>query len=258
MSRDRSRSRDAGTRDGREDGLQTRRSGGREETATQEEQRVPAPRPFDARAEGIGMQQGGAPSQRRRGPASADDKFEWGGAKDEDTGGENAEEQKGPVEAPDFGLSGALAKDTGTGNMYKGVELKWSEPADARQPTKKWRLYVFKGAADAPPIETLHISRQSAFLVGKNKTIADIWTAHPSCSGQHAVIQFRLKEKVNDKDMTTIRTVRPYLMDLESTNGTYLNRERIEPARFYELKEQDSIVFGMSSREYVLLHDKSA
>ena len=31
---------------------------------------------------------------------------------------------------------------------------------------------------------------------------------------------------------------RPYVIDLESTNGTYVNNQRIEPARYYELKEK--------------------
>ena len=50
-----------------------------------------------------------------------------------------------PVEKPNFGLSGALASDTRTGNVFRGVKLKWSEPTDACSPTVKWRLYVFKG-----------------------------------------------------------------------------------------------------------------
>ena len=42
-------------------------------------------------------------------------------------------------------------------------------------------------------------------------------------------------------------------MDLESTNGTYLNGERIAPARYVELRESDLLKFGNSSREYVMI-----
>ncbi|KAG5192429.1 Smad nuclear interacting protein-like protein [Tribonema minus] len=159
-----------------------------------------------------------------------------------------------PVDAANFGLSGALAKDAGTGNVYKGIVLKWTEPADARPPTRKWRLYVFKGEAIA---QTLYVHRQSAYLIGRERKIADIPVDHPSCSKQHAVLQFRLKETVNEAKMETVRTVRPYVLDLESTNGTWLNKERIEAGRYVELMEGDCLRFGNSTREYVLLHDKS-
>jgi smad nuclear-interacting protein 1 len=42
-----------------------------------------------------------------------------------------------------------------------------------------------------------------------------------------------------------------------STNGTWLNGQRIEGARYMELREKDCLRFGNSSREYVLLHEKS-
>jgi smad nuclear-interacting protein 1 len=50
-------------------------------------------------------------------------------------------------------------------------------------------LYVFKnGEAQAAP---LYIHRQSAYLFGRERKIADVPTDHPSCSKQHAVLQYR-------------------------------------------------------------------
>ncbi|KAL3082442.1 hypothetical protein niasHT_038508 [Heterodera trifolii] len=53
-------------------------------------------------------------------------------------------------------------------------------------------------------------------------------------------------------------TTRPYINDLGSGNGTFLNGDRIEAQRYYELREKDVLRFGFSSREYVLLHEHSA
>ncbi len=39
-------------------------------------------------------------------------------------------------------------------------------------------------------------------------------------------------------DGTQSTGVRPYLMDLGSTNGSFINNERVEPQRFYELMEK--------------------
>ena len=47
---------------------------------------------------------------------------------------------------------------------------------------------MFKGAEALPP---LHLHRQSAFLFGRDRKVADVPTDHPSCSKQHAVLQFR-------------------------------------------------------------------
>lgn len=55
----------------------------------------------------------------------------------------------------------------------------------------------------------------------------------------------------------TGKRVRPYLIDLESANGTYINNKKIEPKKYIELLEKDVIKFGYSSREYVLLHENS-
>ena len=149
---------------------------------------------------------------------------------------------------PDFGLSGALLGDTSGkgGTIYKGVVLKFQEPLEARTPNTQWRLYIFK---DDKQIDTLHIAKQSAYLVGRNKDVADILVAHPSLSSQHAVIQYRaLPNKETGK-----LSCQPYLLDLESTNGSFINGIRIDPARYYQLKKGDVLKFGASTREYVLL-----
>lgn len=46
-------------------------------------------------------------------------------------------------------------------------------------------------------------------------------------------------------------------MDLDSSNGTYVNNSMIDPQQYIELFERDVINFGYSSRDYVLLHDAS-
>jgi len=178
-------------------------------------------------------------------PAHTDD--QEGGSEGGEGGGEGGK-PKAPqlVAKPNFGLTGALATDSQTGNVYKGVVLKWTEPDDARKPEKGWRLYVFK---EGVLKDTLHLHRQSAYLVGRHD-VADLKIEHPSCSKQHAVLQFRRREEEGGAAV-----VKPYLMDLESVNKTRLNGEEIPPARYVELRPQDMIQFGLSSREYVLMHE---
>ncbi|NWS16270.1 SNIP1 protein, partial [Pachyramphus minor] len=153
-------------------------------------------------------------------------------------------------EKPSFELSGALLEDT---NTFRGVVIKYSEPPEARVPKTRWRLYPFKNDEFLP---VMYIHRQSAYLLGRHRRIADIPIDHPSCSKQHAVFQYRLVEYTR-ADGTVGRRVRPYIIDLGSGNGTFLNNQRIEPQRYYELKEKDVLKFGFSSREYVLLHESS-
>ncbi|XP_026409533.1 FHA domain-containing protein DDL-like [Papaver somniferum] len=153
---------------------------------------------------------------------------------------------------PSFELSGKLAEET---NRVKGVTLLFTEPSDARIPDVRWRLYVFKGGEVLN--DPLYIHRKTCYLFGRERRVADIPTDHPSCSKQHAVIQYRLVEKEQPDGMLK-KKVSPYIMDLGSTNGTFINDDRIESQRYYELKEKDTIKFGNSSREYVVLHENSA
>lgn len=167
--------------------------------------------------------------------------------------GEDEEKQEGETQAHEdmrvanFGLSGALQKDVSHGNMKYGVLLKYNEPADALTPTPDddviWRLYVFKGTSKEP-IEIFKLDMQSAYLVGKDEIVCDVLALHSSISKQHCVIQFRRQRNY------------PSLMDLKSTNGTRLNGKLIEDSRFYELRPNDVINLGESTRDYVLVREE--
>ena len=191
-----------------------------------------------------------------------DTKYGWG--KNDETNDDNTgeEETKKEVEKPNFALSGALANDDKTGNVYNGILLKFSEPPEARTPNTRWRLYVFrkqnpndKKSSDGELIETLHISKQSAYLFGRETKVADIAVHHPSLSKQHCVIQYRALPDKNDSEQRV--RCKPYLMDLGSTNGTFINGIRIDDARYYELRKGDVITLGSSTREYVLLTENT-
>ena len=80
----------------------------------------------------------------------------------------------------------------------------------------------------------------------------DILTDHASCSKQHAVIQYRLNITRNEFGDEK-RNVKPYLLDLDSANGTTVNKRKVPPSRYYELKNGDTVRFAASEREYVLL-----
>ena len=161
----------------------------------------------------------------------------------------------------DFGLSGALAKDVNTGNMYNGVVLKWTEPLDSAKPTKQWRLYVVKNGDVS---ETLHLHRQSAYLFGRDTRVADVVLQHESCSKQHAVLQYRAVSApaaapgADGAPGAARRVVKPYIMDLGSTHKTFLNGSALEDARYYELRERDVLRFAGSTRDYILLHEESS
>ncbi|KFH73069.1 hypothetical protein MVEG_00294 [Podila verticillata NRRL 6337] len=189
----------------------------------------------------------------RRGSGPGDRKPDVWGSKIQRE--EEEERKKKPViaeedkEKPNFGLSGSLAAETNT--TVSGAVLKYNEPPEARKPSQKWRLYVFKGDKE---IDLLHIHRQSAFLFGRDRNVVDVPIDHPSCSKQHAVLQFRQIVETDNLGQSK-RTTKPFIIDLGSANGTSVNGAQIPATRYYELKLSDVIKFGASTREFVLLHE---
>jgi smad nuclear-interacting protein 1 len=155
-------------------------------------------------------------------------------------------------EKPNFSTTGQLAAESNTikSSDGKAIVLKYHEPPEARKPAPghKWRMYVFKGS---DILETIELSQQSCWLFGREASVVDILIEHPSSSKQHAVVQFRHVETRNEFGDKKSR-VKPYLIDLESANGTMLNGTKVPPGRYLELRDKDEVGFGHSTRQYMI------
>jgi len=165
------------------------------------------------------------------------------------------EEPEKPKEKPNYGNTGVLAAASNTivsqADGTTTVTLKYHEPPEARKPPPRdlWKLYIFKGD---DVVDTIDLGLRSCWLVGRDRAVVDLPAEHPSISKQHAVIQFRYTERRNEFG-DKVGRVRPYIIDLESANGTELNDGRIPDSRYLELRNKDVVKFGHSSREYVFM-----
>ena len=150
-------------------------------------------------------------------------------------------------EKPNFTATGLLAAASNSVAAADGtsIVLKYHEPPEARKPSAKdiWKLFVFKGE---DIIETIELGLRSCWLVGRELAVVDMPAEHPSISKQHAVLQFRYVEKRNEYG-DKVGKVKPYLIDLESANGTSLNKDPVPASRYLELRDKDMIQFGHST-----------
>lgn len=177
-------------------------------------------------------------------------------SQDTDFAVSNGLEPEPEVEKPNFKPTGALAAAANavTTNTGETVTLKYHEPPEARKPPPrdKWKLFVFKGK---DVVDTVELSQRSCWLVGRDRAVVDLPAEHPSISKQHAVLQFRHVEKRNEFG-DRVGKVKPYLIDLESANGTVLNGDKVPESRYLEVRGGDVIKFGLSEREYVIMLDR--
>ncbi|KAG0667868.1 hypothetical protein C6P45_005282 [Maudiozyma exigua] len=177
---------------------------------------------------------------------------------------------------PVFESSGILEADS---NNNKGEPLKHVAPTNAISPEQYWdkiklpiskrpiikAILYKKGIKE--PLKEFNLDLKNHYIIGrqlrtKNTSqkddefeinnseneevvLSDIGIPDPGCSKEHCVIQFR------EKDNKLI----PYIMDLNSSNGTTLNGILIPRARYIELRNEDVILFSEfdSDSDYELL-----
>ncbi|VEU22837.1 DEKNAAC103939, partial [Brettanomyces naardenensis] len=127
----------------------------------------------------------------------------------------------------------------------------YSEPADAVVPTGDTGYHLFKFNDRLKTEEEVPLANYKSYLViGRDSTLADIVIDKETEDGdvvsrRHAVIQFR-------KGGTGIKA---YLLDLGSSNGSFLNGTEVPPKRYIELRDGDRMRFGDDRGvvEFVLL-----
>ncbi|KAH3660084.1 hypothetical protein OGAPHI_007289 [Ogataea philodendri] len=123
-------------------------------------------------------------------------------------------------------------------------------PADSVVPTlqSETRFYLYKFDEKTPEGQKIAlINDKSYYRVGKDRKTNDIVLDDELVSSSHAVIQFR---KINSRIVA-------YIMDLGSTNGTFLQDQELPPNKYVELRHKDAIQFGdpESEVEFVFIQD---
>lgn len=135
----------------------------------------------------------------------------------------------------DFKPSGILGKYESRKN---GEVLLYCEPLDGCKPIYHWQLFRFIGDESV----SFDLNLKSHFSIGRDSE-SDVLLEHASISKQHAVIQFRNRKGEGI----------PFIIDLNSKYGCQLNGNRIDSARFVQLKHKDLISFGTLDDDFILI-----
>ncbi|KAM4567398.1 protein phosphatase 1, regulatory subunit 8b [Fundulus diaphanus] len=110
-------------------------------------------------------------------------------------------------------------------------------PSWAGKPPTGLHLDVMKGDK---LIEKLIIDEKKFYLFGRNPDWCDFTIDHQSCSRVHSALVYHKHLK------------RVFLIDLNSTHGTFLGHIRLEPHKPQQVPIDSTISFGASTRTYTI------
>ena len=117
----------------------------------------------------------------------------------------------------------------------------YTEPPWAGIPEQKYTMEILK---NGKIIDTIDLNTKSFHVFGRLKS-CDIPMEHPSLSRFHAVLQYCA---VNSEK----RDVGWYLYDLDSTHGTWINKNQVHGKIFYRIRVGHVVKFGGSTRLHIL------
>lgn len=120
--------------------------------------------------------------------------------------------------------------------------LPYKEPKWSGLPPHSYSLEVLKSGQI---VETVNLNDKSYYVFGRLANLCDVVLAHPTVSRFHAVLQYRLNG--DDRNPPGF-----YIYDLESTHGTFLNKQKINTNTFIRVHVGHMLKFGWSTRNFIL------
>lgn len=141
----------------------------------------------------------------------------------------------------------------GNGKAWGGyVQPVYIEPTSScdSPPGLGWELHVFtkvRPIDDGPKGGIFYLRLRRFFILGRDRSKAHIPLDNPACSPQHAVLQYLATP-------ATACLSLPYILDLNSTCGTYVNGQKLPAQEYKLLHHLDVLQFAPCPRRYVLLH----
>jgi pSer/pThr/pTyr-binding forkhead associated (FHA) protein len=115
---------------------------------------------------------------------------------------------------------------------------KYFIPFDSAIPDGSWRLFVF----EEPNREQTIVLDEESTLLGR-ESFCNVVLHQQSVSRQHCVIQFR---NVRLDPANPAPAVVPYVFDIGSKFGTFINDEKVPSCCYIELKPRDRVSIGLA------------
>lgn len=142
------------------------------------------------------------------------------------------------------------------------IEPKWSEQPDSEI------IYNFEVLKTGVIVDEIKNLQTKAFWIFGRLPTCDVMMEHPTISRYHTALQYRPcnkedlddleEEEVVEEEKTEIVSKPPkveegwYVYDLNSTHGTFVNKQRVPPKTYIRVRVGHMIHFGGSTRRYIL------
>ncbi|KAK3093167.1 hypothetical protein FSP39_012127 [Pinctada imbricata] len=120
------------------------------------------------------------------------------------------------------------------------IAIPYKEPQWSGVPEEDYSFEVLKNGAIVS-----NIKLDKSFIVFGRLPSCDVTMEHPSLSRHHAVVQY-CKHPTEEYQRGV------YLYDLDSTHGTWINKNKVYPNKYYRIRVGHVVKFGGSTRLHIL------